>query len=194
MIYNLWQSISHFFGKVPSKVSAVKQVPKTDLLVREENRLDLSYSCHEGVKAQMAFASQFITILPLPICLIDKKGFVHYANDEFNRLVTINISGEHRPYVGRFFTSHSFRDILEKVSSSELPIVVPFRASWNLCVIKDTVNDANAAFQWTLSGCSSSEAIVIAARYFLSCFFYNCEVPSCFSSTACLSFSLYFAS
>ena len=167
MIYHFWQSISHFFGKVPSKVSAQKQLPITDLHGRDDNHLDLNYSSHEEVKAQMAFAYQFITILPLPICLIDKKGFVHYANDEFNRLVTIAISGEHRPYVGRFFTSHTFRDILEKVSSSELPIVVPFRASWNLSVIKDTVNDANATFQWTLSGCSTSEAVVIAARSFL---------------------------
>lgn len=114
------------------------------------------------VVAQMNWASSFIGILPLPICLLDKKGFVHHMNEEFLELIFIPVDEKRCPYVGRFFQCPRFRSCLEEVSKSGTALSNTLEISW----LRDNLRNSNTneLYEWTLSGSSRSEAVVITGR------------------------------
>ena len=123
---------------------------------------DEKYADLHTVRAHMDWASSFILLLPVPVCLIDKKGFLHHSNEEFTSLINITLDGYHCPYIGRFFHGSTFRDALEKVVLSDEVLVIPLHISWLQSYLKST--KANDMFEWTLSGNAKSEAVVITAR------------------------------
>jgi hypothetical protein len=51
------------------------------------------YIDNVDLQKQMDWAGSFILLLPLPVCLIDKKGFYHHGNEEFHELITVTGTG-----------------------------------------------------------------------------------------------------
>ena len=146
-IWNLFK----IFGRSSRKIN----VPS---MTQDEKYADIYI-----VRAHMDWASSFILLLPVPVCLIDKKGFLHHSNDEFTSLINITLDGQHCPYIGRFFNGSTFREALEKVVVSDEVLVIPLNISWLQTYLKSF--KANENFEWTLSGNAKSEAVVITARY-----------------------------
>jgi hypothetical protein len=114
------------------------------------------------VKEQLHLASEFVANLPVPICLIDKKGFLHYTNPEFDNLISIQLIDEHFPYIGRFFISHTFRQCIDELSASPSVVQLKLRIEWIQSLVKDA--EALTLYEWILSGSSLSEAVVITGR------------------------------
>jgi hypothetical protein len=56
------------------------------------------YDENEDIRTQMDWAGSFILLLPLPVCLIDKKGFYHHGNEEFHELITVTGTEDGRKY------------------------------------------------------------------------------------------------
>jgi hypothetical protein len=110
------------------------------------------------IKEQLHLAGEFVTNLPVPICLIDKKGFLHYTNPEFDNLISIQLPDEHFPYIGRFFKSSTFRQCLEELSSSPSVMQLKLRICWAESLVMDA--EALTLYEWILSGSSLSEAVV----------------------------------
>ena len=124
--------------------------------------LNLEASDATLVVAQMTWASSFIGILPLPICLLDKKGFVHHMNEEFLELIFIPVDEKRCPYVGRFFHGPLFRACLEEVSHSGTALSNTLEISWLREHLRNS--NTNELYEWTLSGSKKSEAVVITGR------------------------------
>lgn len=124
--------------------------------------LNLEGSDATLVVAQMNWASSFIGILPLPICLLDKKGFVHHTNDEFLELIFIPSDEKRCPYVGRFFRCPMFRSCLEEVSKSGSALSNTLEITWLRQHLRNS--NTNELYEWTLSGSTKSEAVVITGR------------------------------
>lgn len=149
----------------------------------ERNGIDLR-TLDAGVIAQMNWAKSFILILPMPICLIDKRGFIHHSNEEFDSIVSIDLGQHHRPHGGQFLArSDLYRSSIERIRQSKEVLVITGVLYWNLDCLK--VTEANMMYAWTLSGNSSSEAVVISARYFLdircACRIHQCVAKFFFS-------------
>jgi hypothetical protein len=108
----------------------------------------------------MKWASSFVGMMPIPICLVDYKGFVYYTNDEFNAIVTIPYDDTNRPFVGRFFKCAEFRNLLGDISLQAEPHVAQLRNfCWDDAHLKDS--RANELYQWGLSGSAKSEAVIV---------------------------------
>lgn len=129
---------------------------------RDSTRSHREKKGNENLVAHMEWASTFITILPMPVVLIDKKGFVHHTNDDFNELVTIPFDDKRCPYVGRYFESASFRSNIENVSRSPKVMVIDLKIEWKGEQVKN--NAINDHYTWTLSGSKDSDALVITGR------------------------------
>ena len=112
--------------------------------------------------AEMDWAGSFVTMLPIPVCLIDKKGFVHQTNEEFNDLLKIPVENGLCPYAGRFFKCPSFRSSLELLVDSEIVLVIPLKIEWFSTVLVS--QEANEHYEWSLSGCKKSSAAVLTGR------------------------------
>lgn len=119
------------------------------------------------LKDQMMWAETFIAMLPMPVCLVDKKGFVHHTNREFNSLITIEHNADLCPFAGRYMnSSKEFRDLIETIAESSIVTVESLVIVWNDTCVVDS--KANKSYVWTLSGSSTSSAIVLSGKLFLS--------------------------
>lgn len=123
---------------------------------------------HKGDDRELAerleWASQFIMILPIPVCLIDKKGFVHFTNIHFSEMINIPFDAERCPYIARFFLPNiDFRHAIEEIEASATIITRRVKAQW---LPENTINPAaNSKFEWSLCGSSQSDGVVLTGRY-----------------------------
>lgn len=102
--------------------------------------------------------------LPLPVCLIDRKGFIQHLNEEFLAVVVIPNS-EDFPYFGRFLTNEScseFRRILDLLSEAKKKSTFALNFEWNSSYLKD--ESLHLDFLWTISGGYSNPVYLIIAR------------------------------
>jgi hypothetical protein len=112
--------------------------------------------------ALLEYASSIAECIPMPLCLIDKRGFIQYANDEIRDIINIPISKDF-PYVGRFLESHSatrFRYAIEALSVSDTKISSAFNCVWSSEVMIDPL--ANGAYKWVVIGSRFNELYVLS--------------------------------
>jgi hypothetical protein len=132
----------------------------------DSKRVDLLRDEYAVLIDQMRWASSFIEMLPLPICLVDKKGFVHHVNGDFSSLVTVPLDGIHCPYAGRFIIHpQAFRAAIDLISASTngTVISIPIPISWmSSCIVSAKVS---TSYVWTLNGNGGSVSVVLAGRY-----------------------------
>lgn len=115
------------------------------------------------LKSKMAWAGTFIDLVPIPVCLIDGKGFVHYTNSDFNSLVSIQHNADLCPFAGRYMLSSAeFREVVESVANSPTVSVVHVVIVWKDSAV--VCAKANKSFVWTVSGSSTSAAVVLSGR------------------------------
>lgn len=102
---------------------------------------------------------------PLPMCILSQKGFVHYANEEFDSLVHIPIESGF-PFVGRFLESASSVEVrrsLERLVESEERTSVDVDCIWVTANIID--ESVNNHYSWKITGRGGSRLFVLSGRY-----------------------------
>lgn len=146
----LWSSCCH------SRINVVKVSPI------HQDSFQTSRLVDNALKSQMLWAGSFIDYIPVPVCLIDRKGFVHYTNSEFNSLVKIEHSGDLCPFAGKYMqqeSSDQFRGLVATIADSSKPTIIPVVIIWKDIAISDI--NINMSYVWTLSGSSLSAAVVL---------------------------------
>lgn len=106
-----------------------------------------------------------IACLPLPVCLIDHKGFIQFMNEEFLTIAPIPISTDECPFLGRFLSNESsdeFRRALDALGESQGKWTMAFNFALLSSYLSDEPPYLN--FLWTVSGGKSSSVYLVCAR------------------------------
>lgn len=102
-------------------------------------------------------------LIPLPMCVVDAKGFLYYANDPLRDKVKIQLTSDF-PFIGRFLESHSatrVRLLLEEISVSDEKLTLSFNCQW--VSSKLISNDINSDYSWAIVGSKHHKAYAITA-------------------------------
>lgn len=79
----------------------------------------ISAASDRTLAEQMKWAMSFVEILPMPVCLVDSKGFVHYTNKHFQNLIRIDCDNGLCPWAGRFMVRcEEFRHAVDTLKDS----------------------------------------------------------------------------
>lgn len=101
---------------------------------------------------------------PLPMCILSQKGFLHYANEEFDSLVHIPVTADF-PFIGRFLEAASSVEVrrsLEKLVDSKERMSVDVDCIWTAANIVDS--SVNNHFAWKITGRGDSRLFVLSGR------------------------------
>ena len=102
----------------------------------------------------------------MPVCLLNKKGFICFANDDFNELINVSISTDF-PYIGRYLdhkSSSKIRKLLDRPRDvDDDKLIHTFNCVWDVACLRN--DKANMVFTWTLSGKASNSVFLLCGRY-----------------------------
>jgi hypothetical protein len=127
-----------------------------------------SIRCEEcsSLGQHMKWASTFMKMIPIPVCLLDKKGFIHHVNQAFSKLITIPLDGIHCPFIGRFLTHpQAFLEAIQSICSSKgaTTVSIPMEISWvTSCGVNNTIMES---YKWTLIGSGDGASLSLSGRY-----------------------------
>ena len=105
-----------------------------------------------------------LACFPLPVCLVDRKGFIHSVNQEFLSIVQLPCT-EDCPFLGRFLlqeSSDEFRQTLDALSETPERFTRVLNIAWLSSCLSDQTLPQD--FLWTISGGKSNPVYLICAR------------------------------
>lgn len=106
-----------------------------------------------------------IACFPLPVCLVDSRGFIHLVNQEFLSIAQLPCT-EDCPFLGRFLTQESsdeFRKALDVLSETQRRRTLILSFMWHSSYRSE--ESPHLDFLWTISGGKSYPAYLVCARY-----------------------------
>ena len=116
----------------------------------------------------LQYYQEIIACIPMPVCLLNRKGFICYANEDFHELIQISVSTDF-PYIGRYLDHKSaskIRILLDKNHDlDEKKPIYTFNCVWNDSCIRNDM--ANRMLSWTLSGKASNSVFLLCGRYLI---------------------------
>lgn len=108
--------------------------------------------------------SHVASCISSPLCLVDRKGFVHFVNDSFRDMLSIPVSADF-PFIGRFLDSASstqVRHILNELGESPVRKSIIFSARFS----PKYVADKHALdLIWSIAGHAFTPVYVISGGY-----------------------------
>lgn len=116
----------------------------------------------------LQYYQEIIACIPMPVCLLNRKGFICFANDDFNELIHVSVSTDF-PFIGRYLDHKSATKIRKLLDRDPDPddkkLIYTFNCQWNATCIRN--DKANGMFTWTLSGKASNSVFLLCGRYFI---------------------------